>query len=595
MLGYDEFAMTSDPAVGMPGRPSLGSAMGRRKAVWMIAAIVGLALGIGLYKEVPPPYKATTLVQIEVIPGVLPTDEALTEVALAQSRTVAERAMSMLRLPEDPKSVLSFIGQDTVAASTDQILAFTVKASSADDAVARVKALARAYLRVRASRLDSARRKTVRALDAAIAAQQKKLAALSARIATVQAETPSAGQQAQLTSLQATLRQAKPALKALEGAVQDYSLHSQLSNKKVERGSWPLDPAVATPRSKLKYPVLYAAGGLIAGLGIGMGWVIVSALVSARPRRRYDIARALGAPVRFSVGRIRVSGRAARRAPESAGGRGVQQIASYMRGSIRLEQGRASLAVVAADDCVVPALSVVSLALSCVREGKRVCLADLTPGAEAGRLLGCTEPGVHRQVAGQWQLTIAVPADSSAPPIGPVGRISAAALAHGADPELDHAYHDADLLLTLVTIDLGFGADHLRTWAREAIVMVTAGRPSATRVRTLAELIRLSGTTLTSAVVVGADVTDESLGLPASWDEDEQAGGAREPARGDVWLAQQNGSSGRGQASPGPAERDPAMSETRIDVRTEQNRSGRQDGPVRPEPGPQPDSAHHRP
>ena len=89
---------------------------------------LGLALGIGLYKVMPPPYKATTLVQIRVMPGVLPTDEILTEIALAQSRKVAMTAMSELGLPEDPKSVQSFMGRDTVTFPSDQFLQFTVKA-----------------------------------------------------------------------------------------------------------------------------------------------------------------------------------------------------------------------------------------------------------------------------------------------------------------------------------------------------------------------------------------------------------------------------------------------------------------------------------
>jgi len=570
ILAYDEFAVTNDPAIGIPGRPSAGAAIRRRKAVWLVAAVVGLVLGIGLFKVMPPPVKATTTVRIAVIPDVLPTDEVLTEVALAQSRTVAVKAMSSLGLPKDPKSVQAFMGHETVVAPTDQIISFTVKASSADDAVSRARALASAYLLVRDDQLALSRQKTLSALDAAIATQKKQLATLTSKITTVQAQPASVQQQTLLASLQAKQSQVTNRLAALQKAVQSYSVHSQISNQNVIHGSNRLDPAIAASRSRIKYPVLYGAGGLLAGLAIGMGWVIVSALVSTRPRRRYDFARALGAPVRLSVGRIRVSRRSAQRAPESAGGRRVQQVARYLRGALPEDQGGASLAVVAADDTVVPALAIVSLALSCVRDGKRVILADLTSGTEAGRLLGCAEPGLHRHVAGQRQLTVAIPEDGNAPPAGPIRRGASAALPQSADPELDHAYHAADLLLTLVTIDLGFGADHLRTWAREAVVILTAGKPSATRVRTLSELITLSGTTLTSAVVIGADNTDESLGVLTAWDdEDDQASRAAERARRDVRLGQRNGSAGRSQARPEQAERAQAMQEPRSDARAE--------------------------
>ena len=107
------------------------------------------------------------------------------------------------------------------------------------------------------------------------------------------------------------------------------------------------------------------------------------------------------------------------------------------------------------------------------------------------------------------------------------------------------------MLLTLVTVDPGLGADHLRSWAREAVVILTAGKPSATKVRTISELIRLSGTALTSAVVIGADSTDESLGVLTSWDaEGERAGRAEERARRDARQAQRNGSSARSQNRP---------------------------------------------
>ena len=43
------------------------------------------------------------------------------------------------------------------------------------------------------------------------------------------------------------------------------------------------------------------------GLVLGLGIVIVRALVSDRLRRRDDVAHALGAPVNLSVGSVRVT------------------------------------------------------------------------------------------------------------------------------------------------------------------------------------------------------------------------------------------------------------------------------------------------
>jgi hypothetical protein len=42
---------------------------------------------------------------------------------------------------------------------------------------------------------------------------------------------------------------------------------------------------------------------------------------------------------------------------------------------------------------------------------------------------------------------------------------------------------------------------------------VTAGRASAAKIRVVGEMIRLVGVSLVSGVLVGADKTDESLGV----------------------------------------------------------------------------------
>ena len=80
-----------------------------------------------------------------------------------------------------------------------------------------------------------------------------------------------------------------------------------------------LDAATPLAHSRLKPLVLDAAVGLVVGLVLGMGIVVVRALVSDRLRRRDDVAQALGAPVKLSVGAVRLNrwlpGRAGYRRP----------------------------------------------------------------------------------------------------------------------------------------------------------------------------------------------------------------------------------------------------------------------------------------
>jgi hypothetical protein len=81
-----------------------------------------------------------------------------------------------------------------------------------------------------------------------------------------------------------------------------------------------------------------------------------------------------------------------------------------------------------------------------------------------------------------------------------------------APPELAAAFSEADLLLTLVSLDPSFGGDHLSTWATDAVAVIAAGRSSSTKIHAVGEMTRLAGTRLVSAVLVGADKADESLG-----------------------------------------------------------------------------------
>jgi len=155
---------------------------------------------------------------------------------------------------------------------------------------------------------------------------------------------------------------------------------------------------------------------------------------------------------------------------------------------------------------------VVSLAVSRAQQGELVVLADLATGAPAARLLGCHERGVSVVSGYDNRLVLAVPeGDDVLSPVGPLGRtrmysspFADAVAAAGAQ---------ANLLLTLATLDARLGGDHLATWATDAVAIVTTGRSSWTTVSAVGEMVRRSGTRLGSAVLIGADDTDESLGV----------------------------------------------------------------------------------
>ena len=110
-------------------------------------------------------------------------------------------------------------------------------------------------------------------------------------------------------------------------------------------------------------------------------------------------------------------------------------------------------------------------------------------------------------------LIVAVPERDDVIPGGPLGRGSAQAQRSAFTGEVADACASADLLITLASLDPSLGGEHLATWATDAVVMTTAGQSSWTKIQAVGEMIRLSGTRLTSAILVGADKTDESFGV----------------------------------------------------------------------------------
>jgi hypothetical protein len=404
--------------------------------------------------------------------------------------------------------------------------------------VARAGALAAAFLQFRAQQAQSDEQHVLAALQQQVTQAKQHIKSLSAEVARLKA-LPLA-QQGKLPSVQAQLSQATSQLPALQQTVTGNQVSARMSTAQMVRGSAVLDAAAPIAHSRFKLPALYAVGGLLAGLVLGVGFVIVRELVSDRLRRRDDVAHALGAPVRLSVGAVRVGGLLGGRGLAAADNGGVRRIVAHLRGVVPLRSGRvAALAVVAVDGVDVAALSLVSLAVSVAAEGKRVVLADLCRSAPAAALVGARgRRGIGAVSVRGTQLIVAVPGLDDGLPAGPLrggsswqqssrelpggsdDEVPAGSLRRGSLPgsprpsrELVAACESADLLLTLAQLDPSIGGDHLATWASDAVVMVTAGQSSWTKIHAVGEMIRLAGVRLASAVLVGADKTDESLGM----------------------------------------------------------------------------------
>jgi hypothetical protein len=509
----DNGGVEDQPVDFSPSLVSLGfikAALRRSVAFWGAMAVAGLVIGAVLYVASPHPYQASTSLLLNVGPEQVPGTAILDDQTMAESRTVAGLALHKLGVRED---VNSFLGSYTTTVLTDRVLLITVNASSGKDAVSRANALAAALLQYRTSQLEDQQKLVFGSLDQQVNQARQRITKINNQIGQQSAQNASP---ARLSNLRAERSQALTALTVLEQNVNSNKASMATANASEGKGSVVLAAAAPIPpHGRLKHLLLYAAIGLIGGLALGLGIVLVRALVSDRLYQRKDVARALGAPVRLSVGAVRLS----RWWP---GGRGlagartanVQRIVAYLRGEVpeRHRGGAAALAIVPVDDPQVAALSLVSLGVSCAHEGMRVVLVDLISGAPAAGLAGIKKPGVHTASVRDAHFVVAVPGPSVVVPVGP--RYSTSPQAPDApSQELVAAYTSADLLLTLVSLDPSLGGEHLPTWADDAVVMITAGRSSWAKINAVGEMVRLAGVRLDSAVLVGADKTDGSLGL----------------------------------------------------------------------------------
>ena len=508
-VGY----LAGEVSAGLARLPSLAAAVRRRLVFCCAAAAVGMMLGGAAYVVRPPAYKASTSVLLAQNPAANPLDAVQTDVALAQSSMVAE---PVLRKVGATENIFKFIGSYSVVAVTDRVLEITASGPSSGQAVGLARALAAEFLRFRAHQLLTQQHLAISSLDASVNLATQRTARISAEIARVSRLESSPAQQAELAGLLASKRQALAAQSGLQQAEASYQASSQVTTLSMIAGSRVLDAAAPLARSKLRSPMAYALAGTMAGLLVGIAVVITGELVSGRLRRRDDIAIALGAPVELSAvrpHRIWPRGLAAARS------HGVQRIVRYLRGALaRARAGEmTALAVVALDDTRAAALSVASLAVALAGARKHLLVADLATGAPAARLLGVRTTGVSTVTVAGQELTVAVPEPGDVARMGPLVGIVPGALGHqptrriAAGP-LAAVCLQADVMITLVTLDPALRAENLPTWAAGAVVTVTAGKSSGTKIHAAGEMIRLAGTPLISAVVLDADKADESLG-----------------------------------------------------------------------------------
>ena len=529
---YDDFkaveAMPVDFTTGLASLAFIRAAIRRSARFCAAFAAVGLLIGLGMYVAFPPSYKASTSVLVTYGPYENVSSAPADNQAIVQSRAVAALAMRQLGLHEDAGS---FLAAYTATATSNRVLEITAKAPTSTEAMNWANAVAAAFLRFRDGQLEAEQNIALAAVKQQVNAAKQRVDSLSRQISGVLAQGPVPGQQTTLSRLRAEQGEASSAQSRIEQSAA--ASPTRTATTLAIKGSAVLDRATPASHSRLKSMIFYAAIGLILGVVLGVGIVVIRALVSDRLRRRDDVAHALGAPVEVSVGTVRrrrvLPGR---RGLAAAGHPDIRRIAEHLGNTIMAgSHGRPALAVVPVDDPYAAVLSVASLAISCAEMGLAVVMTDLCRGAPAARLLGVTEAGVQKMSVSAGQLVVAVPDRDEIAPTGPLEHTPPGAGLSPFARAVAAAASSAEVLLTLAPLDPALGSEYLSTWTTSAIAFVTAGHSSATRIHTVGEMIRLAGVSLESAVLIGADRTDESLGMGPVPDAEYQAAEPRRPSR----------------------------------------------------------------
>jgi len=497
----------NDPYVGLVNLGFIRAALRRRVRLWVGLAVVGLLVGLGVLTSLPPAQKAATTVLLYSPAGAPPGQAIADDQSLIQSRMMAAQVVRKLGLDITPAT---FVSHYTAAATTNEVMTITVTAASSAEAVREANGLASGFLALQKQLLGSQNALTNQSYQAQITAQQSIVSSTARKLTALRASTPG-GKSSQITSVQSDYNQQNNDLIALKQQVATSEAQNQTANAAVITGSYVLDPAAPVKASKKRELALYAGGGLVGGLALGLIIVMIGALVSDKLRRRDDVARIMQAPVRLSVRTIRTSRwLPARRGLGLSRHRDVQRIAAHLGNAVaRGAGGPATLAVVPVDDAQIPAVSLISLAVSCAQQGLTAVVVDLSAGRTAARMLKAREAGVQRVSARGTTLTLIVPEPGDLPMAGPLRKPRWAKIAE----PVARACESADVILTLASVDPALGAEYLTGWTTSVVAMVTAGKSSAQRVFAAGEMLRLAGVPSVSAVLVNADKVDESLGV----------------------------------------------------------------------------------
>ncbi|MGW6198384.1 YveK family protein [Kribbella sp. NPDC055110] len=498
LYGADE-RTESYPPDGLVTLRFLKDAVRRHAWLWILVAIVGLAGGTAVPFVMPPASESSAKLLLTHREGDNLETAMATDASLVTTRAVAQVAIQKLGLTDTPDGLLK---RYSATALTERVLQIDAKAPTSAEATALADTIASSYLVFRNQQIAEQ-----------AAPLQADLAAAAAAVKRAEAAVRAAGgdpsdASAPTTTLTARLGQARETQRYIEQQLLDQQVSAaRMTSSRV------LDQASPIRVSRRHIQIVATGSGLMVGLFLGIGFIVVRAMLSDRLWRRQDMAQALGVPIRLSIGRLRH-----RRLPTlrrlRAPALDLGPVVRHLGWNVTAEDGTTpALAVVSIDTTKDGAQIVASLARSFAEHGQRVLVADLTDTGDLAAALGVKKPGTFETQVKSADLPVNVHRPASG-----TGAIEGLRLHEdwGGDSDdekaLQTVWAAADVVLVQATLSPALGAEYLRAWSSRVAIVATAGRSNATTLHATGEMLRLAGLEVETAVLLRADRTDDSLG-----------------------------------------------------------------------------------
>lgn len=504
----------------------LVDALKRRRLLVALMALCGTALAVLYLVLSPTAYEARTALLLVNDPQQDPARTAATDLSLINSRVVAERTIENLGLDT---TVEDFNKSIAVTPDSASLVVLTLTASSHAEAVRRLSSFCTEYLDFRGAQITAQPDALMNGMSERVSALQKQADKLTKRINSLRLVSDT--ETTQLNELVGERAQLIGQINTLEGQISEI----QLRNQSIIAGSRVVDPAAPQPSSTQLHGGLTLLSGLIGGTAIGVGFVLVSAIMSTTLRRRDEVAIAVRAPVLLSVGSLSrlpdrlASLRPLRRMAQNRE-RDLARLVNTLELSLPSSWRGQRLTVACIDNAKDVAHGLVRTALDLQGQGRTVHLLDLTEGAHLAR-------EVRRTAIGGAGLTLWLPQT-----VPSFAQDPADLFPVGADVENQrYELRQSDIALVIVDVDPAVPPDHISAFSDRVVLAVTAGHSSAERLRGASDLLSRTGVDVYGAVLLRTRGSDESHGLVRGTAAQQTEQPALSDPGHDTWAKEETG------------------------------------------------------